>query len=64
MLTQTEIICLAIRALDADITAWRTKCEKGGEEGAKIFDLMTADMRQKRETLCTLYKIQTGKDYN
>ena len=64
MITQTEIICLAIRALDADIEAWRTKCEKGGEEGQQIFDRMTAESRMKRETLRTLYLIQTGTEYN
>ena len=64
MITQTEIICLAIRALDDEIEKWRTKCAAGGEEGAKIFESMTAEMRMKKETLCTLYLIQTGKNYN
>jgi hypothetical protein len=64
MITQTEIICLAIRALDAEIETWRTKCAKGGEEGQRIFESMTAGARMKRETLCTLYLIQTGTNYN
>ena len=64
MITQTEILCLAIRALDAEIEMWRMKCSKGGEEGQKIFESMTSDARMKRETLCTLYLIQTGTDYN
>ena len=51
MITQTEIICLAIRALDAEIETWRIKCEKGGEEGHQIFERMTAESRMKRETL-------------
>ena len=63
MITQTEIICLAIRALDTEIEKWRTKCEKGGEEGQKIYEMMTAEPRMKRETLLTLYLIQTGKNY-
>lgn len=63
MITQTEIICLAIRALDNEIEAWRTKCEKGGEEGRQIFERMTSEQRMKRETLKTLYLIQTGKEY-
>ena len=64
MITQTEIICLAIRALDSEIESWRVKCAKGGEEGRQIFESMTAGARMKRETLCTLYLIQTGTNYN
>ena len=64
MITQTEIICLAIRALDADIETWRAKCAKVCTEGQMIFERMTAEARMKRETLCTLYLIQTGKEYN
>ena len=64
MITQTEIICLAIRALDTEIETWRTKCAAGGEEGQLIFEKMTAEPRMKRETLRTLYLIQTGTEYN
>ena len=64
MITQTEIIFLAIRALDAEIETWRTKCAKGGEEGQRIFERVTAEPRMKRETLRTLYLIQTGTEYN
>ena len=64
MITQTEIICLAIRALDTEIEMWRTKCANGGEEGQQIFERMTAEQRMKRETLRTLYLIQTGTEYN
>ena len=63
MITQTEIICLAISALDNDIEHWRVKCEKGGTEGQQIFEQMTADMQSKRRILCELYFIQTGKTY-
>lgn len=63
MITQTEILTLAIRAVDADIESWRIKCEKGGEEGQKIFEMSTADMRIKRRLLCELYFIQTGNTY-
>ena len=64
MITQTEIICLAIRALDAEIEKWRSKCANGGEEGQSIFENMTAEMRNKRDMLCCLYRIQTGMIYN
>ena len=64
MITQTEIICLAIRALDTEIETWRTKCANGGEEGQRIFEKTTSESRMKRETLRTLYLIQTGTEYN
>ena len=64
VITQTEIISLAIRALDAEIEKWRIKCEKGGDEGQQIFESVTAESRMKRETFCTLYLIQTGKNYD
>ena len=64
MITQTEIICLAIRALDTEIETWRSKCAAGGEEGQQIFESMTAEMRSKRDMLCCLYRIQPGEVYN
>ena len=64
MITQTEIICLAIQALDAEIEKWRKKCADCGEAGNQLFESMIADERMKRETLYRLYEIQTGKKYN
>ena len=64
MITQTEIICLAIRALDTEIETWRTKCANGGEEGQRLFESVTADAQAKRKLLCELYFIQTGSVYN
>ena len=64
MITQTEIICLAIRMLDTDIETWRAKCKNGGEEGKRIFESLSAEPLKKREMLCTLYRIQTGTDYD
>lgn len=61
MITQTEIICLAIKAIDHDIDKWSDKC-KGLEK--ELFEKCTAELRMKRETLCTLYLIQTGAEYN
>ena len=64
VITQTEIICLAIRALDTEIETWRTKCANGGEEGQQLFESVTADAQAKRRLLCELYFIQTGSVYN
>ena len=55
---------MAIKALDTEIERWRNKCAKGGEEGKQVFDRMTAELIMKRETLRTLYLIQTGTEYN
>lgn len=61
MITQTEIIVLAIAQIDARIEEWRKYCEGKPEN---IFRQVTADLHSKRETLCTLYLIQTGENYN
>lgn len=63
MITQTEIITLAIKAIDADIEKWRTKCDVS-DKGREMFDSIAAPLLSKRETLCTLYRIQTGTDFN
>lgn len=63
MITQTEIICLAIERLDMRIRAYHEKFADAGEEGEKFIEKMTADFRAKRETLMQLYKIQTGEEY-
>ena len=60
MITQTEIIVLAIGMLDRKIDEWRAICAGQPEN---IFRQVTADLRSKRETLCTLYMIQTGTEY-
>ena len=60
MITQTEIIVRAIRQIDSEIEDWRQKCE-GLTTG--MFEQATAELRAKRETLCTLYLIQTGENY-
>lgn len=63
MITQTEIICLAIRALDAEIEVWKTRCKNGGEEGRQIFETATKTTRKKLDALKELYLIQTGEAY-
>lgn len=59
ILTFTEIICLAIRSIDAEIETWR-------ERTADDFDLFcecTLPMRQKRDALKQMYRNETGVDY-
>ena len=65
MITQTEIICLAIQALDAKIEKWRKKCADCGDaRNQQLLEMMTSDEQMKREMLYRLYEIQTGKKYN
>ena len=63
MITQTEIICLAIERLDMRINALKEKFADAGKEGEKFVERMTEEMRAKRETLKQLYLIQTGTEY-
>lgn len=60
--THTETLCLAIRCLDADIAAWREKTPDT-PAGFAMFCAATDEQRAKREQLLTLYKIETGVDY-
>ena len=59
MIKQVEIICLAIRALDADIEHYR-EITNGNEQ---LFKSVTSELNAKRDVLCTLYKIETGTEY-
>ena len=62
MLTQTEIICLAINGVDASVADWKEKC-KGIPNADAVFESVTNELRSKRETLKTLYLFQTGREY-
>ena len=63
MITHTEIICLAIKALNTDLTKWEQKCKNGSEEGRAIFNNVTKPICEKLSALKELYKIETGKVY-
>ena len=63
MLTQTDIIVLAIKALDRETEDWWKKCDVS-DKGREMFKDIVAPLVEKRETLCKLYQIQTGHDYN
>lgn len=59
-ITHTEILARAIRSIELEIAGWREKCEGLPE---KVFKDATANLFEKREALCTLYRIETGTDY-
>ena len=60
--THTEILCLAIRCLDADIAVWREKAPDT-PAGFAMFCAATDEQRAKREQLLKLYEIETGERY-
>ena len=61
VLTHTEILCLAIRAIDADIGRWRERCEGLPED---VFERSVADLLAKRSALKDLYHVETGTEYD
>lgn len=71
IITHTEIICLAIEAVQARIRAYDDIVEKASGKGAdvqktaaEIRDTYVADATPKLAVLKSMYKIETGTDYN
>lgn len=59
-ITHTEILVLAISALNAKIEKYSTKFSP---EADALSATIIAPLQEKRETLMQLYKIETGEDY-
>lgn len=63
VITHTEILCLALRCLEHDIDQMRKRCE--GIPGAEVALQHCIDEKApKMEALRTLYRIETGTDYD
>ena len=63
-ITHTEILARAIRSINAEIDEWRDCCKGLPKEQADSYlDATTRELRAKLETLKTLYRIETGADY-
>lgn len=63
IITHTEILSRAIRSIEADIADWRTKCEDLPQaQKDAMFATATKELREKLETLKTLYRIETGAE--
>lgn len=60
IITYTEILSRAIRSIDIEIGEWQKRCENLPQE---YLNTATEDLRKKRETLMTLYSIETGTQY-
>lgn len=63
VITHTEILCLALRCLEHDIDQMRKRCE--GVPGAEAaLQLCIEEKAPKMDALRTLYRIETGTDYD
>ena len=63
VITHTEILCLALRCLEHDIDKVREQIK--GLPGAEAMLQYTIDEKApKMEALRTLYRIETGTDYD
>ena len=62
IITQTEIICRAIRSIEDEIKSMQQRCKDvpGLEDMLEIY---TADRTPKLEALKVMYQIQTGVKY-
>lgn len=64
IITHTEILNRAIKSIEAEIDEWSGRCKGLPKEQAEnYFNATTKDLREKLETLKTLYRIETGTDF-
>lgn len=62
-INHTEILCYAIKAVQAEINDWNAKCS--GHAGfEEILEQATSRLIPKLEALKELYRIETGTEYN
>lgn len=60
-ITHVEILCLAFRAIDAEIEVWRERCENLPHG---TFYKSVAPLLKKRQALKSMYYVETGTDYD
>lgn len=61
-ITHTETICYAIRAIEAEIADWHTRCQ-GREDFEQMMEQATAHLKLKLEALQEMYRLETGHEY-
>ena len=62
IITHTEILCYAIRNIEAEIEDMRQRCE--GKPGAEEFLASTTErLTPKLEALREMYRMETGVEY-
>lgn len=71
IITHTEILCLAIDSLQAQLREWDIKARKAASVGREAQEMVAAMREQdlarlapKLEALKSMYKMETGADYN
>lgn len=64
IITHTEILSRAIKSIEKDIEERLALCEGLPEDiRAEMFNKSTKELREKLETMKTLYRIETGSEW-
>ena len=64
VITYSEILVRAIKSIEADIDDWREKFNGNPDVFMTgMFEIATAELREKLVALKTLYRIETGTDF-
>ena len=61
IITHTEILSRAIKSIEAEIDEWRGRCNDLADT---YFEVATKELREKLDVLKTLYRIETGSDFD
>ena len=61
-ITHTEILCYAIRAIEAEIAEWETRC-RGREDFEEMIEQVTGHLKIKLKALKEMYRLETGHEY-
>jgi len=60
VITHTEILARSIRSIDGEIESWK----RFESVEPDYYEAGTAPLREKREALKALYRIETGTEYD
>ncbi len=64
-ITYTEILSRAINSVEAEIKGWESTCATlPAEHRSEMFAAATKELVAKLDTLKTLYRIETGVDFD
>ena len=59
-----EIVCLAIKEISREIDEYEEKAKGKGTDAANLVTSVTKPLYEKREILKSLYRAETGTEYN
>lgn len=62
-ITHTEILTLAISAIEAKIARWRPDPDQHDQQIDELTKQILLPLHEKCETLKALYKVETGTDF-